>query len=237
MWVKLILLVCILAVVSATDEFLKQKLAEKVFPGAQLKASVEVVDSSSSGSDKMGFGNVAVQAVGYNSNCKQGSAYLWQAYSGGACYQVGDGTGPIGSQRIGCTPPNPDNASSPTEWSMNMLQFASADCSGTAVQAVAQFHSTQDCLSVDNDSGVYSTFYRMTCVVPDADSSKPNPFHGFASAFYRPKDSACDKSPLVVQGLLSGACIKGTTTGADGEKKASNTSEFQCSAVQHSCIW
>lgn len=171
--------------------------------------------------DPLGFGNSAFQAVTYSKTCEQGQAYLWQEYEGGMCMKVNNG-GAIGSQRVGCNPP----ASGKTEWAMNIMQFASADCSGTPVQTVMQYHNVNDCDTVANDGSPFNSYYRMTCVAPN---HPQHAFQGLVSGFYGPSDATCANKPMVVQGIVAGACIKGTTVDASGTKVASNTSTtFNC---------
>jgi len=195
----------------------KANLAKHVFGDHEILHNVPRASN-----DPLGFQNSAFQAVTYSKSCDQGSSYMFQAYEGGLCMKVNNG-GPIQSQRIGCNPP----ADGKTEWAMNIMQFSTGDCSSTPVQTIQQYHNVNDCNAISNDDP-FKSFYRMTCVASDANHS-PRTFTGLVSAFYGTKDTTCANKPVVVQGIVAGACIKGTTTDAAGNKVASNSSTiFSC---------
>lgn len=212
---NLFVLIAIFAFVASADVMYDQAhLTSQVFGDVTILHNVPKASN-----DPMGFSNVLFQGVTYDKQCSSGSAYLWQAYEGGLCMKVNNG-GAIQSQRAGCSPP----AESSTAWTVNVLQFSSQDCTGTPVQAVEQFKSTTDCVAVDDATQVYSSFYRMTCKDPSANTDNVNEFHGLLTAFHPANDPTCTAPTMVGQGIIAGACIKGTKVDAAGNQVATNTS-------------
>jgi len=108
---------------------------------------------------------------------------------------------------------------------MNIAHFGTSDCTGAAIQIVQQYHNVNDCESVNNYDPC-SSFSRRTCAAHHPSRA----FQGLVGGFYGLEDTTCAIKPVVVQGIVTGACIKGTTTDAAGNQDSTNSSSVSSCA-------
>lgn len=178
-----------------------------------------------------GLGNYLLQAMGYAENkCAIESDFFIQRISGGQCQAITDSSSSAKSQLLGCSPPS--NGS--TKFTLNMIQFKSANCAGDPFQVVAQYHDENDCDPIDDPSNPYKQSMRMKCIVPN-ESDKSAERGAYLTAFYSASDSTCEKA-LVLQGVLTDTCIKGTTTDDYGHKVPTNSSETITCATKENYV-
>jgi hypothetical protein len=227
---RILFLFAVLAAALAEDAEAQKhgaKLLEHTFGSVSAVPSGTAVSDLKLVTGDAGMGNALLQGMGYSENsCKAGTAFFVQLIAGGQCQKIGTSADSvIKSQLIGCTPAQEGS----TTFTINLVQFASDNCSGSPYQVVAQLKDETSCDDVNDVSSPYAESMAMKCITPDPDSGKHFSKGGLLTAFYQPTDTDCSSHPELIQGVVAGACIKGSTTDENGVKVATNTStSFTC---------